>query len=124
MISDKECYQPTNLLLTECSNRQNCSLYFPETEITRCYAKYADLLHYEFQCIPNIPPKGSKPFSACLDKEINSVKNGIITSPNYPQYSGGLTPNDCTLKVAPSVNNGIKFFITDLGLSSSLSKAT
>lgn len=89
--------------------------------MTRCRTSIADLLYFQFQCIPTEPPKGSKVFT-CQDKKIEYISNGIIQSPDYPQYPSGL--NDCSLEITPPDMNGIKFYIIDLSLSASnLSKA-
>ena len=114
-FSPKECTQPTNILLTECSNRQNCTVYFPQTEITRCESKYADLLHFEYQCIPTLPPKNSDPFTICSDKAVLQAPNGIIQSPGYPTYIAQVL--GCSLRLTPPADMGVKFFFIDLSFS-------
>ncbi len=114
-FSQKECTQPTNILQTECSNKQNCSVSFPETEMTRCESKYADFLDFEYQCIPTLPPKNSVPYTICTDKAVMQAPNGIIQSPGYPTYVAQVV--SCSITLTPPVNTGVKFFFIDLSLS-------
>ncbi len=115
--SKNECRQPTDLVLNECSGKQECNVFFPETQIVGCPAKYADLLDYEYQCIPSSPVLPQTKVYTCDDISVQDSSNGFVTSPKYPLYQVGI--NNCELKITPPVDYGVKLYLIDLALSSS-----
>ena len=114
--SKNECRQPTDLIMNECSGKQECNVFFSETAITNCGSNYADLLDYEFQCIPSSPKPPNTLSYTCNDISIQDVTNGFVSSPKYPNYE--LAVSNCELKITPPVDFGLKFYLIDLALSS------
>ena len=114
LLSHSECKEPTELVFDSCAGKQNCTLYFRETQIPRCGQNaFADLLDFEYQCIPAIPINNAKIYT-CEETAV-SVQNGFIQSPNYPKQ---LFDVDCLIKVTPPANYAIRFYFIDLSLKS------
>jgi len=71
----------------------------------------ADLLDFEYQCIPARPINNAKIYTC--NEIATSVQNGFIQSPNYPKQ---LFDEDCHVKVIPPANYSLKFYFVDLSL--------
>ena len=108
-----DCLQPTDIILNYCSGKQSCSVYFPETKIARCRNEYADLLDFEYQCVPTSPLDNDVKTYTCDDKTVSDVFNGFVQSPKYPEHSYGL---DCILTIRPPKNYAFRFYLIDLSL--------
>ena len=116
--SSTECREPTDLFLNSCSMKQNCSVLLPETQIVGCGAKYADLLTYEYQCLP-VEPSDTTPakiFTCGQEREIGSdTEHGFLQSRLYPQY---LLGQSCVFQITPPTGYGVNFYFLDVALSS------
>ncbi len=112
--SSKECRAPTDFLMNLCTMKNTCNIYFPETEITGCGVKYADLLEYEYQCIPTEVDQIKKEFS-CGSSDVITDENGFLSSPGYPSYD---MQKNCNMTIKLPDTKGAKLFILDLALRS------
>lgn len=109
--SGNECSQPAQVVTNACAGKTECSLFLPPTAISLCNDRVADLLDFEFQCIPTEAAGGSRVYS-CDSPNIGPVKNGFLISPGYATY----TPNvrNCDFKITPNANEGLKLYLIDL----------
>lgn len=98
--------------------KQNCSVLLPETQIVECGAKYADLLTYEYQCLP-VGPSDLTPAKVFTCGQVDpigpEVEHGFLQSPLYPQY---LLGQSCMFEIHPPPGYGVNFYFLDVALSS------
>ncbi len=93
--------------------KNRCDIYFPETEITGCGAKFADMLDYDYQCLPTQATLTAKEYT-CGDSGAITSENGFLRSPGYPNYD---MQKNCQMSIQPpAAQYGAKLFLLDLAL--------
>ena len=74
--------------------------------------KFADMLDYDFQCLPTKAILTAKEFT-CGDGGVIKDENGFSRSPGYPSYD---MQKSCEMSIQPAEMYGAKLFLLDLAL--------
>lgn len=93
--------------LDKCRGANTCYLDYTTQKLAECDYKQSSYIQVEYDCVPNTLTKQN------LCSQNFFAKQGLISTPNYPQFETNL---DCSTKITVGAEKLIKAYIMDMSL--------